>query len=230
MVARGEPFEWRVVEGVGHGFTRNTSRGYRPDAGAEGWRLPLDFLDRELRQGGDAARGPGTGPRSDGHPASVGLSSKRISASPIPRRGIRWRRIVRGHRRVPRRVALDRAGDRRHRRQRHEQRRHLRGYRGRAAGRGRRDRPARAPSRPSLLTRRRRRRAVETGWKASVGSLSPAVRWCVLRRRCQLRPARVRRRRRWREQRRREQAAPAERQSDRNLARRGTLEPGGSDV
>lgn len=51
MAARGKPFEWHVVPGVGHGFMRHTSRRYRADAGEEGWRLLLDFLGRELRAG-----------------------------------------------------------------------------------------------------------------------------------------------------------------------------------
>lgn len=49
MAAHGKRFEWHVVDGVGHGFMRHTSRGYRPEAGEEGWRLLLDFLGRELR-------------------------------------------------------------------------------------------------------------------------------------------------------------------------------------
>jgi carboxymethylenebutenolidase len=49
MAAHGKRFEWHVVDGVGHGFMRHTARGFRPEAGEEGWRLLLDFLGRELR-------------------------------------------------------------------------------------------------------------------------------------------------------------------------------------
>lgn len=58
MAANGKPFEWHVVDGVGHGFMRHTSRGYRPEAGEQGWRLLMDFLARELRPPG--ARGSDT--------------------------------------------------------------------------------------------------------------------------------------------------------------------------
>ncbi len=68
MAARGKPFEWHVVEGVGHGFMRTTSRAYRADTGAEGWRLLLDFLDRQMLPGGDAARRTGAGQKEGRDP------------------------------------------------------------------------------------------------------------------------------------------------------------------